>query len=144
MKKTIGILCAMLAASMMTLTPCLAADEMICFEQESSQTISPYYVGITNPFAIISRSESYIYGSVSASYYAGYTAKLSVTVQRSRDGMSWSKAGSLGTVNGGSGKVSLSDNYPTVSGYSYRLEATVTVYDGGSVVESLTFYSNIV
>lgn len=144
MKKTICILCAMLTARVLSAFPCLAADEIVCFVQESSQTISPYYVGITNPYAMISRSGSYIFGDVSASYYAEYTAKMSVVVQRSTDEINWSKAGSLGNVSGYNGKLSLRGDYPAVSGYSYRLAATVTVYDGSSVVESLTFYSDIV
>ena len=112
MKKTISILCAMLAASIMSASPCLAADEIICFAQESSHTFSPYYVGITNPYAMISRSGNSIYGNVSASYYAGYTAKMSVTVQRSTDKVNWLKAGSLGTVNGSNGEVSLNGDFP--------------------------------
>ena len=144
MKKTICILCAMLVAGMMSSSLCLATDEMNSFDLYAEEIVVPYYLTIYNPNAIASRSGSYIFGDVSASYYTGYTAKMTVTVQRSTNEINWTKAGSMGTVNGSNGKVSLSGDYPAISGYYYRLEATVTVYDGGSVVETLTFHSNII
>lgn len=144
MNKAICILGVMLTAGMMMVSPCWAIDEMNGVDLNAEEVVVPYYLTIYNPNTYISRSGNSIYGNVSASYYAGYTAKMSVTVQRSTDKVNWLKAGSLGTVNGSNGEVSLNGDFPAISGYYYRLAATVTVYDGSTVVESLTFYSSVV
>ncbi len=144
MKKAICIFCAMLTAGMMIMSQVFAVNEVNSFTEMEKELASPYYVTIYNPRADCIRSGNYINGYIIAYYDSTYTAKMSVTVQRSTDKVDWLKAGSLGTVNGINGKLSLSGDFPAISGYYYRLAATVTVYDGSTVVESLTFYSPVV
>ena len=144
MKKTISVLFAVFLAGMTMMSPCLAADQMNGSYENIDETEVPYNLAIYNPRADCWQVGNSVSGYVTASYYSKYTAKMSVSVQRTTDEINWSKAGSLGTVSGYNGELSLDGDYPAVSGYYYRLEATVTVYDGGSVVETLTFHSNIV
>ena len=144
MKKAISIFGAMLIAGAMTVSPCMAKDDFAPYELFQENNTAPYNLVITNNKANLNHLGNSIHGSVYAFYDVNYTAKMSVIVQRSTNEINWSKAGSLGTVSGYDGELSLDGYYPAVSGYYYRLEATVTVYDGGSVVETLTFHSNIV
>lgn len=144
MKKAISILFAMLVAGTMSVSPCMAKDNVSFFELSQRNNIVPYNLAITDNTANLNRLGNRIYGSAYAEYNLKYTAQMTVNVQRSTDKVNWLKAGSLGTVNGINGKLSLSGDFPAISGYYYRLAATVTVYDGSTVVESLTFYSPVV
>lgn len=144
MKKTISFLCAIVTAGAVIVSPCVAADDIKASVSSLTGNVTPYYLSIYNPDAVVWRSGSSIVGYAQASYNTMYDATISVIVQRSPDRINWSKAGSFGTENGYNGDIYIESSYPAVSGYYYRLEATVTVYDGGSVVESLTFHSSIV
>lgn len=143
MKKIVCILCAVMVAGMMTSSPCLALENSIS-DASSTNHVLPYNLTIWGTKAICYKNNSKVSGSVVASYEPNYTAQMSVTVQRSTDEIHWTNAGSLGTVTGSNGKLTLSDDYPAQSGYYYQLKATVTVYNGGTVAESITFYSNVV
>lgn len=144
MKKTISVLFAVFLTGMTMMSPCLAADQMNGSYENIEGTEVPYNLAIYNPRADCWREENSVSGYVTANYYSEYTAQMTVNVQRSTDKVNWLKAGSLGTVSGTNGKLSLSGDFPAISGYYYRLAATVTVYDGSTVVESLTFYSSVV
>ena len=144
MKKTISFLCAIVTAGAVIVSPCMAADDFKVSVSSLTGNVTPYYLSIYNSDAVVWRSGNSIVGYAQVSYNTIYDATISVIVQRSTDRINWLKAGSFGTENGYNGDIYIEGSYPTVSGYYYRLEATVTVYNGGSVVESLTFHSNIV
>ena len=66
---------------------------------------------------------------------------MTVNLQRSTNNSSWTKTLGFGTANGSNGTISLYDSARVQSGYFYRVQANITVYDGSKVVDSATAYS---
>lgn len=153
MKKIISILCAlMLAGSTLSLTA--AAEDFSPeslsepnFEQMaplSDSEITPYYLAIHSIFVNISNSGRTVYASADCNFLSGYTTKMTVNLQKSSNGSSWLKTLGFGTASSSDGEVSLNDSATVSSGYYYRVQATITVYDGNTVIESVTKYSSSV
>lgn len=107
----------------------------------NAAAIEPRYVGLSSlivSFDISSSGLSVSYGS--ASLRSGYTADLSLELQRSSNGYSWSTIKDWSTS--GSGKITLEKSYYVVAGYDYRAKCSVQVYDShGNLVDSDTAYS---
>ena len=147
MKKMISTLCAlMMAGSMLTLPA--AAEEVSTdqpdFQQMSTladSEITPYYVAIHNIFMDIDKNGNTVSASAECDYLSGYTAKMTVNLQRSTNNSSWTKTLGFGTANGSNGTISLYDSAKVQSGYFYRVQANITIYDGSKVVDSATAYS---
>lgn len=73
----------------------------------------------------------------------GYTADVTLTLQRSSNGYSWSSVKEWS--DSGSTLVSIEKTYYVTSGYDYRSKCTVIVYDSnGSIVDNVTKYSSTV
>jgi len=72
------------------------------------------------------------YGTVRV--YDGYTAYLTLELERSSDAENWSVIKTWTTS--GTGRVSLDQYYYVVSGYFYRAYCTASIYDSnGNFVE---------
>jgi len=154
MKKMISTLCALMLTGSMLSIPA-AAEEIPAdslsepdFGQialfSDSEEESPYYVAINSIFVDISNSGNTVYASADCNFLPGYTAKMTVNLQKSSNGSSWLKTLGFGTANGSNGSVDLNDSATVASGYYYRVQAIVTVYDGSKVVDSATKYSSSV
>ena len=97
MKKMISTLCAlMMAGSMLTLPA--AAEEVSTdqpdFQQMSTladSEITPYYAAIHNIFMNIDKNGNTVSASAECDYLSGYTAKMTVNLQRSTNNSSWTK-----------------------------------------------------
>lgn len=95
----------------------------------AATAVEPRLSGITNFYAGITISD---YGIAncqvnSALDYPTYNATLTVSLQRSSDGSSWTTAKIW--QDSGSVNVSVAERYYVVAGYYYRLYCTVNVYD---------------
>ena len=150
MKKMLSTLCAlMMAGSMITLP---AAAEEVTTEQPDLQQVSllsdsaetPYYVAIFDIMMNIDHNGTSVSASAECDYLSGYTAKMTVNLQRSTNNSSWTKNLGFGTVSSSNGTVSLYDSVNVKSGYYYRIQANITIYDGSKVIDSATSYSNSV
>lgn len=68
------------------------------------------------------------------------SADLTMSLQRSSNGTSWTTVKTW--TDSGRGSVSMDESWYVLSGYSYRVKATVEVYNSsGTLVESATAYS---
>ncbi len=146
MKKFLSILCAMAVAGSVVSIPCFAEETMENepVELSSDYEIAPYYISISSISPSIIAYGSGVGVSVSCYYASSCTAKMTVNLQRSSNNSSWSKTMGFGTTSGSGGSVSMSDSASVNSGYYYRVQAIVTIYNGSSVVETATQYSNSV
>ena len=97
-----------------------------------SSDITPKYTGLANIVSLLTISPSGVAdcrGEVSIR--PNYTGDLTMVLERSTNGSSWSRVKTWNTS--GSGKVSLSETYQVTSGYQYRISLTVDVYDKNGV-----------
>lgn len=153
MKKMISTLCAVMLMGSMLSIPAAAEEISLDNLSEpdfgatalvSDSEITPYYVAINSIFMDISNSGNTVYAWADCNFLSGYTAKMTVNLQKSSNGSSWQKTLGFGTVSGSKGSVSVDDSATVSSGYYYRIQATITVYDGNTVIESVTKYSSSV
>lgn len=134
MKKRISkFLSVLLALSCITATLSTAAATLI----------QPRYTGLyslTVSLDIASGGRSTPYGDVSLR--SGYSADLTLELQRSSNGYSWSSVKEWSTSGSGAGLVYLDKTYYVTSGYDYRAKCTVKVYDSSNkLVDNVTEYS---
>ena len=89
---------------------------------------------------ITSSGRSICYGDVTLK--SGYTANLTLYLQRSSDGESWKSIKNWSTS--GSGELILEKTYYVVPGYKYRTATAVNVFDSDGVqVETVTKFSGV-
>ena len=71
---------------------------------------------------------------------SGDSADLTMSLQRSSNGTSWTTVKTW--TESGRGSISMDESWYVLSGYFYRVKATVEVYNSsGTLVESATAYS---
>lgn len=110
----------------------------------TATAIEPRYIGLYS----LSVSVDIAAGGASTSYgYAllrsGYTADMTLELQRSSNGYSWSSVKEW--TSSGSGTISLDKTYYVTSGYDYRTKCSLTVYNSSnSIVDNVTKYSSTV
>ena len=107
----------------------------------ASGEVSPYYVAINSIFMDISKDGNKISGSAECHFLPGYTAKMTVNLQKSTNNSNWTKALTFGTVESSSNPISLYDSATVPNGYYYRVQANITIYEGSRIVDSATAYS---
>lgn len=126
---------------------CFLASMGTVFAAEPETPVEPDpeepYVGLRSAFGTLSISSSGIATCTgSASLYNGYTAEVTVTLQRKISGVwlgytSWSGSGSSPVV------VSNSTSSSIPSGYKYRTYVYITVYDSNNdIVETADTWSS--
>lgn len=150
MKKMLSTLCTLILAGGMLTFP--AAAEETGTEQPDLQQVLlfsdsagiPYYVAINNIMMNIDHNGTSVSASAECDYLSGYTAKMTVNLQKSANNSSWTKNLGFGTVSSSNGTVSLYDSATVKSGYYYRVQANITIYDGSRIIDSATAYSNSV
>ena len=124
--------------SMLLVLSCITTATL---SSASATSVEPRYTGlfsVTVSLNISSGGLSAPYGC--ASLRSGYTADMTLELQRSSNGYSWSSINDWSTS--GSGMITLDKAYYVVSGYDYRSKCTTYVYDSnGSLVDSVVKFS---
>lgn len=123
--------------SMLLVLSCITAT----LSTASAIAIEPRYTGFTAlsvSIDITSDGCSTPYGCVYLR--SGYTADMTLVLQRSSNGYSWSSVKEW--TGSGSGMFTLDKEYYVTSGYDYRTKCTVMVYDSSNnLVDNVTKYS---
>ena len=120
-------------------------EEAMCQKNEFADrlVISPLYTNISAIYANLSinGATSYCNGRIQTAT-SGATTSVSVYLQRSTDGVTWS---TLKTWSGsGTYSADASGQYAISSGYQYRVSVYGSVRDqNGSLLESATKYSAV-
>lgn len=149
MKKITSTLSALLLAANLFTLPAAAGQSPAMLEVgqadvpvlSASGEVSPYYVAINSIFMDISKDGNKISGSAECHFLPGYTAKMTVNLQKSTNNSNWTKALTFGTVESSSNPISLYDSATVQNGYYYRVQANITIYEGSRIVDSATAYS---
>ena len=126
------------------LISCLAPYSLAASEDEYKEfeIVEPRYevIAYISSSLEVSSSGRASCGAV-ATVLPGYTVDLTAELQQKEDGR-WETIHDWETS--GSGRVSVSGPWYVMSGYSYRLKVTVTVYDSnGNFVEAPVEYSKV-
>ena len=104
--------------------------------------VTPYYKYISGVRAGLSiGGDGYATCSGEIELYVNYDSEITITLQRSRDGNSWSNVRSWSGSFSGIGSHQLQKGYYADSGYVYRVKNTARVKDGSDVLETATVYS---
>ena len=142
MKKMSALCLSMLLIANLTAVPAVAADYRAPLVTETQGEAAPFSLAVTSTVAEIYSSGTTVSVGASARYPTSYTAKIYVYVERSSNNSSWGSSTYVGSGSGSGGSVSFSGSKSVKSGYYYRAKVTVTVYNGSSLVESVTFTSS--
>ncbi|HWP97362.1 MAG TPA: hypothetical protein VN426_10995 [Syntrophomonadaceae bacterium] len=70
-----------------------------------------------------------------------YDSSITITLQRSTNGSSWSNVKAWSGSFSGSGAHSIEKGYYVYSGYIYRVMTSVKIKSGSTVIETATCYS---
>lgn len=104
------------------------------YAMDNTDSIQPYYVGTSGAGCSLSISsgkancKGYVY------LYSGYTSSLTLKLQKSSNGTSWSTLQTW-TSSGSS----IEKPYYVSSGYKYRVTLTAKVYNSsGTLVDNIT------
>lgn len=113
-------------------------------DTSDTSPIQPYYTGFRDIEAsldIYSNDMASCYGATNVS--GGYTGDITVTLQSSKDGSSWSDIKTW--TSSGNTTVTVDKFYFVARGYQYRLEVVVHSYDANeNIVDTGMLYSNTV
>lgn len=102
-------------------------------------TIEPCYVGVNSSSCNLSISSGTATCRGAVTLKSGYTASLTLKLQRSKDGSSWTTLKTW-TATG----TSINKSYYVSSGYKYRATFNVKVYNSsGTLVDNFTKTSAI-
>lgn len=107
----------------------------------STQIITPNYTYLTTVGASLSIQNGYATCEGNLSIFRDYDTSITITLQRSSDGVNWSNVTSWSNSFTGRGAHSIERGYYVLSGYKYRVLNTSKVYSGSSVIETATSYS---
>ena len=115
------------------LVVCMLASSAAAAVPEESETVQPYYVGIST-FVVdfsITGGTANCYASVSISNDSN-SGKLFMHLQRSSDGVNWSNL--VNWSESGSGFIYLDKDRTVNSGYYYRIHCSANVYDANGAL----------
>ena len=73
-----------------------------------------------------------------------HDSKITMTLQKSSDGSSYSKVTAWSQTYTGTGLKTLTKTKAVTAGYYYRARVVVRVYSGSDVIEKITKYSSVV
>lgn len=143
MKKTIAKRFAALMLTLCMAGACLPTAAATETSYDDPSTITPRMIGIQDGIVSIDVASS---GRATCTGYvrikSGYTADLSLYLQRSKKGDAWESIKEWTTS--GSGDMLLDKIYYVSNGYMYRCATIVDVYDSnGNCVETITKFSGI-
>lgn len=140
MKKTIASIC--MGAAMLTLTPAVSWAEasIIPVNDEQESAIAPYMMYIEDAQCKLTIKgtsatvECYVAGNANNATKAKVIAELQL-----KSGNNWIPV-KIWTMTENAYRASVDENYTITIGNTYRVKATMTVWEG-SLSETKTFYS---
>jgi Neuraminidase (sialidase) len=106
-----------------------------------SNDIRPYYSYVSNINAFISIDNGYATCLGSLSIYYDYPTSITITLQRSENGVNWSNVKAWSNNFDGIGVHSLEKDYYVNSGYVYRVFNVVNVRNGTKIIETASVSS---
>lgn len=141
MKKTIATMC--MGAAVLTLTPAVSWAETAVnsLNNQQESMISPYmlYIEGADYSLKITGNTAKVECSVSGNTDTATKAKVIAELQV-KNGNSWIPV-EIWTVTENSDYAEVSETHTVTSGNTYRVKATMTVWEG-SLSETQTFYTN--
>ena len=136
MKKTVAIILSLILILSSSISVFAALPE--------ENTVSPCYTSITGIVPLISEENGDLYASISVGTLKTCSVEITMSIERSAHGTSWSTYRSYPKVTLNSG-ISRS-TYRTVEdapgGYYYRTYGTIKVYVNGTLTDSETVESD--
>jgi hypothetical protein len=111
-------------------------------DRQETGEVTPCYTYLSSVLASISIEKGYAKCTGNLMLFASYTSSITLTLQRSKDGVNWSNVKSWSQDFTGSGSHSLEDGYYVNSGYIYRVKNVSKVKNGSTVLETATVYSS--
>lgn len=122
---------------------CVLTAGLTCNAVGNTRLVEPRFTAISKvqaELSITSSGKTTCNGAVELRN--GYTAELTMKLQRSTNGVIWTDVKTWTTS--GNGTLSLEYSYYVASGYWYRVESAVDTYNAaGAFIESASAYSNI-
>lgn len=141
MKKTIATMC--MGAAVLTLTPAVSWAETAVnpLNNQQESTISPYmlYIKDTDYSLKITGTKATVDCSVQGDPVSATKAKVIAELQV-KNGNSWIPV-EIWTVTENSDYAEVSETHTVTSGNTYRVKATMTVWES-SLSETQTFYTD--
>ncbi len=136
-KRIMAVLMAATISCGMATNPVLAKTEF------GNETISPYFIAIEKAYNDLAVVNGIIRLKGSTAVSSGYTASVTVELQKSTNNKDWAKAVQWSDTQ--KDMASISKTYTAISGYYYRIKSTHKAYDSnGKLLESQVKYSNVV
>lgn len=108
------------------------------------RVIVPNYTYFSGVGASISIEKGYANCTGNHMLFTSYGSSISITLQRSKDGISWTNVKSWSQDFSGIGSHSIEDGYYVNSGYKYRVMNVSKVKNGSTVLETATAYSSVI
>ena len=107
-------------------------------------TVSPYYVSITGIVPLMNERDGDLYASISVGTLKTCSIEITMSIQRSAHGTSWSTYRSYPkvTLNTGGSRTASQIAYDVPGGYYYRTYGTINVYVNGVLTDSDTAESD--
>lgn len=106
--------------------------------------ITPYYAYLSRIGAGLSiEGNGYAICSGDIVLFKNYDSEITLTLQRSKNGVSWSNVTSWSKSFSGIGSHSLEKGYYVSPGYTYRILNTSKIKSGSTILETATCYSSI-
>ena len=109
-----------------------------------NDTITPYYTNIDVIVPLISEEDGDLYASISVGTHVTCSVKITMSIERSAHGTSWStyKSYPTVTINSGYDRGTERIAYDVPGGYYYRTYGTIEVYVNGRLTDSETIESD--
>lgn len=109
--------------------------------QAPSYVVTPNYVYLSTVGSTLSIESGYATCSGFINIFKNYDTDITITLQQSSNGISWSNIKSWSQSFTGIGVHSIEKGYYVNSGYTYRVLTTAQVKNGTSILETATCYS---
>ena len=111
---------------------------------KEDNTASPWYTTIDMIVPLISEENGDLYASISVGTLKTCSIEITMSIQRSAHGTSWSTYRSYPkvTLNSGYDRVTERIAYDVPGGYYYRTYGTIKVYVNGTLTDSETIESD--
>jgi hypothetical protein len=142
MMKKRSIFIALILLLMLTVSVPVCADSQVFAETvQLNGQLSPNYTYLSAVGSTLSIENGYATCSGFMNLFRDYNSTITITLQSSANGSSWSNVTSWSQSFSGTGLLSIEKGYYVSSGYTYRVLNTAQVKNGTSILETATCYS---
>lgn len=131
-------------AVILSLILILSSSVVVFAALPEDNVVSPYYVSITGIVPLISEEDGDLYASISVGTHSTCSVEITMSIERSAHGTSWSTYRSYPKVTLTSGYSRGIERiaYDVPGGYYYRTYGTIKVYVNGTLTDSETIESD--